>query len=317
MVNRQKLLAGGFGLMAALYLGNMGWTRFVGDPLKRLERSQKSAENRYERTNSKLIAARAAKLQVAELAGASLPADTTKALAKYQEYLIGLLKAAKIANPTITPSQPTVRDGIGFVPFSVQAETSLKAFTQLLYSFYAAPRLQQIRRLSLHPIEGKAKEPGLRFSLTIEALAFADEEADPAAAKEALKPRVEPTPGAYADIVNRNALFVAGPGLAPLAGNMPEHVVLTSIVVQENQAEADLYDQATGKSRQLHVGDEVTIGQQTAKVLDLGLRDAAVEVAGALRRWQLGTSFAACQPLSPEQALERELEKVRVAQQAD
>jgi hypothetical protein len=122
---------------------------------------------------------------------------------------------------------------------------------------------------------------------------------------------VDKKPEDYSATVERNVLFARGPGGGTFAGNLPEFVVLTSIIHEGLQAKADVYDRGVNQSRQLHVGDVVTIGETTATVLDLGLRDAVLESGGMWWLWELGSSYSSRTPLSPEHALDREFARSR------
>lgn len=305
---RRRVLMAGLALAATLFVGRWAWGTFITGPIQTQEKIAREAERKTERTNQKLVAARAARLEVEEWSRASLPANPALAQERYQAYLINLLQSSRIANATIMPGQPTARDGIYFVPFSVQAETDLESFTRFLHAFYASPRLHQVRRLSLNPVERADMGPGIRFSLAIEALAFAELDAGEAK-PEGFAARVGPDVQEYRALVERNVLYARGPGGAGLTGNSPEHVVLTAIVHESGRAEADLYDRATNASRRMRLGETHAFGPLTARLLDLGLRDAVVEIDGELWRWKLGDPLSQRAPLSAAAAFERELVK--------
>ncbi|MFO0948179.1 MAG: hypothetical protein U1D30_20035 [Planctomycetota bacterium] len=315
MQTRQKILALGFGLIAVLFGGNWAWTTLVSGPLGDLDRLRQSAEKKAREANLKLVAARHAKLELEELSRWSLPKDPTLAQEEFQSYLIRLLQDAKIAHPTITPGPPNAKEGVYVIPFMVQGEATMASLTHFLHAFYRTPRLQQISQLSLNPIEREDMGLGIRFSLSMEALAFGDGNRTNGEAPT-FAARVESGVDSYAATVERNVLFARGPGGGAFSGNMPEHVVLTSIVRQGNEGKADIYDRAVNSIRPVRVGDSVTVGAQSAVVVDLGLRDAVLDMDGRWWLWELGTSFSARTPLSPEQALDREILKSRQAKDA-
>ncbi len=173
-IERRTVLLGAAGLMAVLGGGRYGYNSFVRGPLDAKARQVSSADGKLKKTNSRLVAARAAELDVERYSQRCLPGNPILAQDRYQEYLIGLLQEAKIARPTISPSPPRQREGVYFVSFTVAADAPTSAFLQFLHSFYAAPRLQQIRRLNLNPIPAEGTGPQIRFSMTIEAPAVGD-----------------------------------------------------------------------------------------------------------------------------------------------
>lgn len=309
-LDRQKILALGFGVIAALFGGRWVWQTMVEEPLETLRKSKASAEKKVDSARMSLVEARGAKLDLDKLGSLSLPGDPTQAQEIYQSYWIELLKEAKIANPTITPGSPSSREGIYLIPFTIKGEGSVDSLTQLLHHFHSTPRLQQISQMSLNPIEQEDMGRGIRFSLSTEALAWAGSE-DVKGADAPFVARVDEKPEDYAATVERNVLFARGPGGGAFAGNLPEFVVLTSIIREGGQAEADVYDRGVNQTKQLRVGDVVTIGDTNATVLDLGLRDAVLESDGMWWLWELGSSYSARTPLTPQQALEREFARSR------
>jgi hypothetical protein len=314
-LQRRTVLLVAAGLAGILGGGRYGYNSFVRGPLEVKAKQVSTAEGKLKKTNSRLVAARAAELDVERYSARSLPGNPVQAQDQYQEYLIGLLQEAKIARPTISPSPPRQREGVYFVSFTVAADAPTPAFLQFLHSFYAAPRLQQIRRLNLNPIPAEGKGPQIRFSMTIEAPAVGDGVAAAPAAEE--PPRVDPQRAFYAVVTERNCLFggALGPGAIP--PNQPEHTVLTAIVHRGERAEADVYDRGSNQTRRLKVGDESRIGGSSVRVLDLGLRDAVLLIDRQYWRWKLGSSFADRELLSPEEALVREIHKSRTARRPE
>lgn len=312
MKSREKLLAIGVGAVVLLFAARYLHGVFVTGPVADLEKQRASAEAKVEKTNKKVLAARAARMDVEELARHGLPANPIVAQERFQAYLVHLLASAGIASPTIMPGQPTQREGITVVPFSLTADATIEAFTKFLYSFYSSPRLQQIKRLTLNPIERADMAPSIRFSLSMEALGFG--EGNLAETESTVAgTRVGTDPAAYRAVIERNVLFARGPGGAVLPANSPEHVVLTAIMHDQGKPEADVYDRARNKTRQVALGQDVAIGPGSGRVVDMGFRDLVVDIEGQLWQWRLGQTFSQRVLLTPEQLLDREMEKRRLA----
>lgn len=315
MRRRQQLLVIGFAGFAALVAVRYGWNRFIAGPLADLDKSVKAAEKKAQGAQTAVVAARHVQNELAEVEPLSLPRDPTLAQEAYQAYLIGLLQSAKVADPTITPGQPGGREGVTLIPFTVKGEADMASVVRLLAGFYATPRLQRINQLSLNPIDRDDIGRAIRFSLSLEALAWGDTargNPDGRSAPIAKAPAPAPAEidaGPFAVIVERNNLLARGPGEGALEGNSPEYVILASIVDAGREAQADLYDRAVNTTRPLRVGELVSVGGAEAKVIDLGIRDVVLEAKDGWWLWELGTSYSARRPLSPAEALEREIER--------
>lgn len=315
MARRQRLLIGAAAVAALLLLTQGAWNVFIARPLAQQQSAVKSAEAKAEKTQSKLIEARWAKLKLEEIEPASLPLQPNLAQDHYQGYLVSLLQTAHVNNSTLSPGQPVEREGVTVVPFTVSAETTLDRLLLLLHSFHSTPRLQRITRLSLNPVERPDMGAAIRFSLSVEALGFAESDEDKGEktlAREvaaAWSGTPKTTRNDIAALTERNLLFPRAPGGSHLTGNSPDHVVLTSIVHDRGRAEADVYDRGLDQSRRVNVGESWSIGSTHVRLLDLGLRDAVIEIAGDLFLWPLGQTLSNRLPLTAEAALDREIFK--------
>lgn len=289
--------------------GKWGWTSFVQTPLTQFEKQSTAAKAKKDKTFRQVLSARAADGDLAEFETLCLPGQPSLAQEQFQKELIELFKTCRVGTPTMTPGSPVIRSDVVVVPYTIQGETDQAGLARFLYELRKAPRLRQVRRLSLTPTERGDISPAIRFSLTIEALGLGD--ATERVPPESFAPSVRAKLDEYAGWLGRPVLSARGPLTAALQPNAPEYVMLTGVVRTANKGEASIFDRATGDSRKLRVGDKPGIKGDNSVVRDLGLRDVILERDGKFFIWQLGTPFQSRQPLSIEQALEREAKSRR------
>jgi hypothetical protein len=300
----------GLGVAAGCLALFFGFTKLVTEPIaaKKLakQKAEKLADEAFERQGEARIDA----MELGSVAKRCLPGDARIAVEEYQSFLLQTLQSSDIPNPTVTSDTPRRVGKTGdlhVIPFTVTAETDIWSLTKLLHALYLAPRVHQILDLSLTPVDRKDIGPALRVSLSLEAIALEATGISSSEEGAPFDPPVDVDREAYSSVVEKNVLFATGPGSAGLRANDPEHVVLTFIVQQGANLEADLLDRAQNAARRVRVGEELTIGRVRAVVVDMGLRDMVLKIDGNLYLWQNGSTFSSRSLLSAEEALDREV----------
>jgi hypothetical protein len=304
-------------VLAVGLAGVYGYQRFLADPLAKRTEERAKAQQLSRESEQDLRAARRDAAKLDEAARLCLPQDPVKARERYQAYLLGLLRSAEIATPTVTPSNPRrQRNGAILVVFTVSADTDIYSLVKFLHGFYLEPRLHQITNLTLTPLEARDIGPTLRVSMNIEAVGLGAGEQPSRGHEAPFTPPVAVNRDAYGVVVEKNILYAAGPGSSVLRANDPEHVRLVSIIDPGGESvEADLYDRAQNVTRRVRAGDECTIGRTKAVLLDIA-PDIVMSIDGNLYLWKLGTFFSERTPISAEDALAREVLKSRQKQRA-
>jgi hypothetical protein len=298
-----------------LLAGWLGYRQFVVLPLAAKEKQKLAAESAADRSLKKLNEAKLAAADLDDWARLALPTDARLAKERYQLFLWDLLKKTGITSASISASssarQPLKGGDLSVLGFTLEMDTDIWSLARLLHDFYQASRLQRVTKLTLTPVDRKDMGPSLRVSLSIQALGLREPSSTARRGESPLKPAVANDREAYAVLVERNMLYATEPGSSTLKSNDPEHVVLTSILWQGPEVEADLLDRARESTQRVRLGEEIVVGRVHALVLDLGLRDMVLVIDGNLYQWQLGTTFSSRTLLSAEEALDREVRNRR------
>ena len=101
----------------------------------------------------------------------ALPADTSLARSKYQDWLLGLAAKANFRGITLNANVAGAhREQFTRISFNLHAQAKLGDLVQFMYEFYSAGFLHQIRDMTIKPVPGGSRE--LDVKLTIEALSL-------------------------------------------------------------------------------------------------------------------------------------------------
>jgi hypothetical protein len=214
----------------------------------------------------------------------SLPANLEQAKFLYQSWLRNLVDQAKLDDVNVSTSIARSRRGLyDRLTFSVTGRGDLAQLTRLLYDFYRADHLHQIRSLSVKPIE-KSKQ--LDLSLSIEALALpgADRtnELNPAVSdrpkladfdsyREAIVGRnlfaaYVPPPPARPPVVRRDPPKPQPPRPRPPSFDVAKYAFVTAILQERTGPRVWLNVRTTGETLKLAVGEEFSVGDLKATV---------------------------------------------------
>lgn len=289
--------------------GFWGWNALIQAPLGTLEKQATAAKTKKDKTYRQVMNARIADAELADFERLSLPGQPSQAQERFQNELIDTFRQAGIVSPTLTPGSPVIRADVVVVPYTIQGEANQAGVARLLYELRKAPKLRQIKRLSLTPVERAGMAPLIRLNLTVEALGLGDAvevDAGTRMPPPSFEPTVRPRVEAYTGWFGRNVLSARGPSEGELPARSADYVALTGIAGSIGSLEASVFDRATGKSWKLKAGDRVTIRGDDSVVRDVGMRDLILESKGAFSVWQLGTAFAARRPTTLDDLVERE-----------
>lgn len=170
---REKLLAGGVGVLAALFAGST----FVSSIQSGFDKKKELIESltkKKEDQGLQLTATRVARLKLNKLVPKSLPRLDEVATQEYKKWLISLEDEAKLIDATtVSTSDTSDKDGAYHsYRFKVTGTGTIETATQLLYGFYSKGYLHRITQFQMRPIQNAA-EPGLmNISMDCEVLAL-------------------------------------------------------------------------------------------------------------------------------------------------
>jgi len=300
---REKRLAAAVAALGGLlvvWFGVLTYHEAVG----RRELARDAAMNELMEKQQALLRAARANERLAAFDAQSLPRDREMARSLYQNWLVAELNRLRLKQVTVEPGRGTqLRDVYTKLPFTVRARGSLEQVTRWLAAFYRADHLQQIRDLTLTPLADGGE---LQLTATIEALALGDaSRRDALSAKPSERVSEQAAGDAVAAIVERNlfAAYVPPPPPPrprettvaapppPPAFDPAKYTYLTSIIEVDSRPQAWLNVRPTKQTLRLFVGDGITVGKFSGKLVRIADKEIEIESDGKRRVVALGKSL--------------------------
>ena len=298
---RERILAAVTGTLMLLFVGKFLFSAVSGR-LDSLQARRDALVAEVQKKKARVARGRRATARISDWQRRSLPVDREMARSLYQNWLLGLVDKVKLHHARVESGEARSRRDIYWrLSFTIRGQGSLEQLTQLLWDFYSAGHLQQIRRLSIKPIEDSSK---LDLSLSIEALSLPG--ADNRDKLSAERPS-QPLPGKLADyresIVGRNLFgsYVPPPPPPPPVSTKPKappppppsfdhtkYAVVTAILAVGGRRQVWIKTRTTDEQFELFQGDTFKVGSVECKVARIGPRDVEIEIDGRRRRVGLG-----------------------------
>ncbi len=295
--NRKVLLYGALGLMLVVYFGGGVLDSILNAPFeerhRRIERLERDIRDREER----LTEARKTARQVDVWDEQALPADVEVARSLYQAWLLELVGNVGLTNPNVDSGEPANRKGLySLLTFSVRGRGSMTALTELLYEFYRAPHLHQIRTINLTPV---GDEGQLDIALSLEAISLPKGSRRDALAEGFSDRLVFESLEPYLVIPQRN-IFGTGGGFDPT-----EHAVLTAVLSVDGAPQAWFTLRQTDELRKLNPGDKLRVGRLEAQVVRIENSDVLLSARGEYWLMTIGDSLAEAVAIPSELVFDR------------
>jgi hypothetical protein len=282
MQQRERVLAIGLGLIVCLFLLYWGFGRYRSMFTSReaLLKSRRDDVTKFETKQAKInrdIARRK------ELEKRSLPSQWLAADRLYHEFLHGLV-TGKLTNPSVAPRQVQFRakgyDALGFI---VTGEGTLEQIARVLYDFYSANHLHQIRSLSIDPQE---KTGTLKLDMHVDALILPGvKRADSLSSEPGDNLVLEGFDNYKTAIVGRNLFAEYKPPAATPTPEPPKPdfdkaklAYFTTIVEVDGRPQTWLVDRGVSKQTELYEGDEFDVAGVKGKVKRIDFDAGFVEL---------------------------------------
>jgi len=292
MKSRKNILLAAFAAMLLIYVGNWLWENMVEAPLEKRRAKTVRLQEDVEKRKLQLARARKAAKELAVWEDQSLPSDTEVARSLYQAWLLELVEHVKLANPHVDSGNPVGRKGLYHaLSFSLRGRGTLRQLTVLLFEFYRADHLHQVRSLGITPLEGADQ---LDLSISIEALVLPGADREDRLSRQTSDRLASAELADYEMIVRRN-LFGSGDGFDPT-----DHTYLTAVTYSDGQAEAWFTMRVNDKVLKLRKGQNLQVGQFNGTVAEIADTDVILESDG--ERWLLtvGENITQAFALPPE-----------------
>lgn len=310
---REKKLAAVVGALCVVAVFWLG-LQWYGDEVRTRQALIDNVEKKIYAKQTQQARARGENARLAVWEERSLPRNIDVATSLYQSWLSATVKRAGLADVNIGRSRleqlsyVSNRVSSSFatkVPFTLRAKGTVAETTAWLAEFYRADHLHQIADLSLQPTPDGAS---LQITARIEALALDDAKhadvlstaagarvdeargAELAAAitkRNLFAPYVPPPPPAPPQVV-----VEAPPPPPPPRDDTAKFTFFNTVVAVDNEPEAWLKVRTTDQTIKLHVGDTITVGMFTGKVLRIVDGEMEIETGGKRCVVARGSSLA-------------------------
>jgi hypothetical protein len=286
---RKYILAAVFLFLLAGYGGDWLLRRVVRGPLetRRAVASRLQQRIRAKQAEWDAILADAKRLEVWQ--AQSLPSDPQLARSLYQGWLVQLARHVGLTDAMFDSSTAQQRKDLYHVfGFTLHAAGTLEQLTALLYEFYRAGHLHQIRSLELSPQRGGR----ISIFMQIEALAIAGVKGKNHLSTLTANKLAYGDFDRYRLIVQRN---IFGQGAAAPDASLR----LTAVTFSDGVPQAWFSIDSLAQTVRLAQGETLEVGHLLIKLAEVYELDVVVEVDG--QRWLLsvGESLGQAAALPP------------------
>ncbi len=310
MKYRQHILVGLFSLMLLYFGGEWAWNHAVRAPLDQRHTRAERLNRDIQKRNLELARARKAAKELAAWEAQSLPSNPELARSLYQTWLLELVGHVGLDNPGVEVREAVGRKGsYKSIAGSIRGRGTLEQVTRLLYEFYRAGHLHQMRSLVLSPV----KEGRIDVAAEVEALVLPGADRADRLTTEVADRLAGQRLEDYRVIVERD-LFGTGTISDPI-----EHTWLTGVNYVNGAPEAWFSvrsgdrlvklgaeqsplddDPSAGSTVMVRPQESFRVGQFTAKVIRIDEQDVVLEADGRLLLLSVGESLAESAVLPPE-----------------
>ncbi len=291
LANRKYIL---YAILAAMLLCYGGdWLLRIGirGPLGRAEEHSRQLRKRILARKALLKAIRQEKEQLAVWETQSLPADPLLARSLYQAWLVQLLEHVGMDKANVDAGQPTNYRGLyELFSFSVRGQGSLEQLTQLLFEFYRAGHLHQIRSLELTPSLG-GQQFGIAIQIEALALPYIKRVGELGQAK--VERLASDKLADYAVIAQRN-VFAGGGGADAL-----DYTRFTAVTYAQGRPQAWFNLGLHGETVQKGVGEVLEAGPVRGTILEIDDQDVILNIDGEHRLLAIGEMLSQASALPP------------------
>ena len=236
----------------------------------------------------------------------SLPADHEMARSLYQNWLSELADQVGFQGTQVESAEGHMTKKAYYsLPFTVRGQATMEQLVQFLFKFYQAGHLQQIRHLSIKPLEnvkGQENSKTLKLSINIEALSLPGASRPDKLSSEPGNSLAVAALDQYSKVIVGRNLFspftpAGQPPPARPADSSPsqfdpsKYAYLTAVLDVGGRPQAWLLSRTTNETLKLGEGDEFKIGLVHGKVTRIDRRAVELEIDGARYQLALGNSL--------------------------
>ena len=289
---RQHILLALLLLMGLFQLGDYVLNSMIQAPLEKLRNEQEALREDIKKREKLLSEARVAGKKIELWKKKSLPSDIETARSLYRNWLLEVIREAKLQNATVGSGSPANRYGLyRAMPFDVKARGTLLQLTDALFRFYNSDQLHEIKSLRITPVGNSGQ---FDFSLGIEALIIPGSKRKSLNTKEA-KWLVSADPRDYA-IIARDNLF----GIGVNNQDPMKMTILSAVTSRNGKPLAWITELITGRVVKVAPQGAFETVALSGRVVQIGQDSAIIESGGQRMKLTIGQSFAQGTIIQPE-----------------
>ncbi len=272
---RQRILLSLFAGMVVLWLGDSVWSTYYEDPMAAADKKATQLDGQIRKAKLELKRLKRRQQLLDGVRNRSLPTDLASARSLYQGWLSQVAQQVELASRRVDSSPPRPQEGFHVLPFSLRGTGTLQQFTDLLFQFYRAPHLHQIRALTITPLDGRGQ---LNLNLSIEALVIDGAKQINALGSGESDVLASVSEADYRCIAQRN-IFSANSG-----ADTTSNTLLTAVVWVNDVPEAWFTSKLEEKVYKVRVGDLLTVGTFVGRVAQIADKEVTMEAPGG-QQW--------------------------------
>ena len=283
-INRQQVLLGVLILMAILRVGDFVLSSMIQGPLRELRGDNNELRDRIEKQEKLLAEARTAGQKIDEWRKTSLPFDTETARSLYRNWLLDVVREAKLRNATVDSGSPATRFGLyRAMPFNVQARGTLKEITSALFRIESAGMLHRIVNLRITPV---ARSGHFDVALGVEGLMIpkTTRKSLPKGKSQLLASTHERDYG----VIARDNLF----GIGVSHQDPMKLTILSGITYRNGQPTAWITEQISEAVHKVAAGEAFKTDALDGRILDVSEESVVFESGDQNFSMRIGNSFA-------------------------
>jgi hypothetical protein len=244
--------------------------------------------------------------RLAEWDKRSLPADHEIARSLYQNWLSEVADQVGFQGTQVESAEGHMTKKAYYsLPFTVRGQATMEQLVRFLFQFYQAGHLQQIRHLSIKPLEnvtGQENSKNLKLAISIEALSLPGANRPDKLSSEPGKVLAVAALDEYSKVIVGRNLFSPYTASGQTQSTRPadssppqfdpaKYAYLTAVLDVGGRPQAWLLSRTTDQTFKLSQGDEFTIGPVHGKVTRIDHRFVELEIDGARYQLALGNSL--------------------------
>ena len=285
-LNRQHVLLAVLAAMGLFQGGDYVLSSMIQGPLAELRGDNADLQESIDKKKQLLAESRSAGQKIEAWKKKSLPTNTEEARSLYRNWLVDLIRSAKLTSASVDPGSARNRGKCRTIPFTVRARGRLDQIVNALFRFENTNQLHRIVSLRLSPVSNSGQ---FDLTLSIEALIV------PGSKRKSVNTG-KASVLAFADrsdydVISRDNIF----GIGIDRKDPMQLTILSAVTSRNGEAMAWITEQIANKVHQLPAGAEFDTVAMTGKIVSVDENSVVIESGEQQLTLAIGQSFAEAQ----------------------